>query len=142
MADLTWSGGDAEGLSAVLHREIARFNGDATELRDGRPLAIEVRAPDGALVAGLAGWTWGGCGYVDVLWVREDSRRRGLGSRLLQAAEDDARAHGCRQMALSTHSFQAPDFYRRHGYVVCGETPGYPVGHSQLHLVKVLDDAG
>ena len=130
--------GEHEVLSARLHSEINRFNGDATGLRDGRSLDIEVRAADGGLVAGLTGWTWGGCGYVDVLWVREESRRGGLGSRLLEEAEQEARAGECTQMALSTHSFQAPDFYRDRGYVVCGETDGYPVGHSHFHLVKSL----
>jgi hypothetical protein len=39
---------------------------------------------------------------------------------------------------LSTHSFQAPRFYARRGYVECGRTPAYPRGHDQIHLVKRL----
>jgi GNAT superfamily N-acetyltransferase len=139
MSEFTLTIGEFENLSGFLHSALARFNGDETGLRDGRLLEIEVRLPDGELGAGLTGWTWGGNGYVDVLWVREQDRRGGLGSRLLQAAEQEARARGCTQMVLSTHSFQAPDFYRMRGYEICGETPGYPVGHSQLHLVKRLD---
>jgi GNAT superfamily N-acetyltransferase len=138
VAELTWTMGDFEGLTDTLHAEIYRFNGDATGIRDGKSLQIEVRSSDGELAAGLTGWTWGGCGYVDVLWVREESRRGGLGTRLLRAAEEEARARGCIQMALSTHSFQAPVFYRQRGYTVCGETTEYPVGHSHLHLVKPL----
>ena len=41
-------------------------------------------------------------------------------------------------MALNTHSFQAPGFYARFGYAECGRTPGYPHGHDQIHLVKIL----
>jgi hypothetical protein len=43
---------------------------------------------------------------------------------------------GCDQVALSTHSFQAPGFYVRFGYTECGRTPGYPREHDQIHLVK------
>ncbi len=127
-----------DGLSAELDEKIYRFNGDATGIRDGRWLRIAVRGSDGELEAGLSGWTWGGSGYVDLFWVRTDRRGDGLGSRLLAAAEEEARRRGCSQMALSTHTFQAPAFYMRRGYVECGVTPNYPQGHAQVHLVKPL----
>ena len=56
----------------------------------------------------------------------------------MDAAEQEAAARGCLRMALSTHSFQAPDFYRERGYAEAGRTPGYPAGHSQVHMVKEL----
>ena len=53
-------------------------------------------------------------------------------------SEEEVRRRGCEQVALSTHSFQAPRFYARRGYVECGRTPAYPRGHDQIHLVKRL----
>ena len=99
-------------------------------------LSVAVRGDDGDLRAGLYGWTWGGCGYIDLLWVRDDQRGHGLGARLLAAAEAEIRRRGCDRVALNTHSFQAPDFYARFGYTECGRTPGYPHGHDDIHLVK------
>jgi len=87
---------------------------------------------------GLFGWTWGGCGYIDLLWVRSDLRGSGLGARLLATAEEEIARRGCDQVALSTHSFQAPGFYARFGYQECGRTPAYPHGHDHIHLVKRL----
>lgn len=58
--------------------------------------------------------------------------------RLLATAEEEIRRRGCDQVALSTHSFQAPGFYARFGYRECGRTPAYPRGHDQIHLIKRL----
>jgi GNAT superfamily N-acetyltransferase len=48
-------------------------------------LSVAVRGDDDDLLAGLYGWTWGGCGDVDLMWVRDDQRGHGLGARLLAA---------------------------------------------------------
>jgi len=107
-------------------------------LSSGTVAGITARAAGGGLHGGLYGWTWGGCGYIDLLWVREDQRGTGLGSKLLTAAEQEIRGRGCDQVALSTHSFQAPGFYARFGYRECGRNPAYPRGHDQIQLVKHL----
>jgi GNAT superfamily N-acetyltransferase len=131
--------GDADnGLRETLDAEINAFNAAVTGQADGRLLCVSVRGDGGDLRAGLFGWTWGGCGYVELLWVRGDHRGQGLGTRLLAAAEQEIRRRGCSQVALSTHSFQAPGFYARFGYRECGRTPAYPRGHDQIHLVKQL----
>ena len=124
---------------------IYAFNVSATGLDDGEPLRFAIREGS-VLVAGLEGWTWGGTGYIDLLWVREDHRGRGKGTALVSAAESEATARGCQQMVLSTHSFQAPGLYLQRGYREYGRIDNYPRGHSQLHLVKRLEgiatDAG
>jgi GNAT superfamily N-acetyltransferase len=139
MGDLRVHVADADArLRDRLQEEIYRFNVEATGLPDGRGMSLRVDGPSGELVAGLTGWTWGGTGYVEVLWVQPEFRGKGLGGGLLAAAEAEGEARGCTQMALSTHSFQAPDFYRRSGYLECGRFREYPAGHSQLHFMKAL----
>jgi GNAT superfamily N-acetyltransferase len=131
--------GDADdGLRERLDAEINAFNVAATGCDDARLLSVSARGEGGVLRGGLFGWTWGGCGYVEFLWVRGDQRGSGLGTRLLAAAEEEIRRRGCGQVALSTHSFQAPGFYARFGYQQCGRTPAYPRGYDQIHLVKRL----
>lgn len=121
-----------------LEEAVHLFNEEATGLRDGRDLAAFLRDAQGALRAGIAGHTWGGCAEIRFLWVREAERGRGLGSRLLAAAEREARARGCARVVLSSHSFQAPAFYLRRGYVECGRAAGYPRGHAQIYFTKLL----
>jgi GNAT superfamily N-acetyltransferase len=124
---------------ALLDERLYRYSAAVTGCDDGRWLAIFIRDGAGELTAGLHGWTWGRTGYVRTLWVREDLRRQGLGTRLLGAAEREAARRGCREMQLETHSYQAPGFYHRQGYLHVGELPGWPdEGRTRIFLRKVL----
>ncbi len=121
-----------------IEEQLYEFNVARTGITDGRYLAIWVRDEEEQIVAGLFGWTWGDTCEVRTLWVHEHWRAQGVGSRLLQAAEAEARARGAVQIVLDTHSFQAPDFYRRFGFERVAELEGYPRGHSKIFMRKRL----
>ncbi len=125
-------------IAERLIDEVDRFNVDRTGIRDARELLATETSDEGELLGGVYGWSWGGTCWIEALWVREDMRRTGLGSRLLQAAEEMARGRGCVQLALDTHTFQAPDFYMRHGFEIVGTLPDYPAGHDHLLMHKRL----
>jgi GNAT superfamily N-acetyltransferase len=105
---------------------------------DYRPLALVVRER-GRLLGGLHGETARGLLYIDMLWLAADQRRRGLGSRLLLAAEAEARRRGCRLAWLDTYDFQARPFYERRGYRVFAELDGLPNGRRRFFMRKSLE---
>ena len=76
--------------------------------------------------------------YVDILWVHEDHRKNGIGTKLLLEAEKEAIRRGCHHVHLDTMSWQAPDFYRKHGYEVIGILPDIPAGNQKYLLMKAL----
>ncbi len=77
-------GDSAEELDVRLSDELDRFNSERTAgIAPLRELTVEVRDLEGALVAGLSGWTWGTCAGIGMVWVDENKRRTGLGTRLL-----------------------------------------------------------
>ncbi|MGZ4305735.1 MAG: GNAT family N-acetyltransferase [Solirubrobacteraceae bacterium] len=122
-----------------LSEALSSFNAAATGIDDGRELFVELRDDAGELYAGVHGWTWAGTCWIELLWVRDDQRGRGIGTALMLAIEAEARTRGCSQMALMTHGFQAPDFYRRHGFEKVGEVEDYPPGSCDLLLRRRLD---
>ncbi len=121
-----------------LEDRLTEFNFETTGITDGRLLASFPRDENGEIIAGLYGWTWGGVCEILDLWVRADARGRGLGSAVLAAAEGEAKARGCRQLFLDTHSFQAPEFYKKHGYQVEAVRENYPRGFQKIYLRKDL----
>jgi N-acetylglutamate synthase-like GNAT family acetyltransferase len=126
---------------AYLEQRVDEYNMSYTGITDARLLTIILRDGRDNIIAGLHGWTWGGCCEVKTLWVHEEMRGIGLGTRLMRAAESEARARGATQIVLSTHSFQAPAFYARLGFVELARVDGYPTGHSSIYLKKAIRDA-
>ena len=89
------------------------------------------------LVGGLFGDLLWGWFHIEALWVDQAWRGRGVGSRLLQQAETAAGVAGITRIHLETTSFQALDFYRRHGYTVFATLPDKPPGATWYYLTKV-----
>jgi len=120
-----------------LEDRIYEFNSSTTHITDGELLALFVRE-GGRIVAGICGNTWGGTCELRQFWVEESQRHRGLGTKLFQAAEQEARRRGCTQIVLMTFSFQAPAFYERHGFEVVATIDNHPHGHRNLLMRKGL----
>ena len=121
-----------------LDDRLYEFNSQTTGICDGEGLAIFVRDEQERIVAGICGHTWGGCCEVKLFWIEESRRRQGLGTRLLQAVEHEAYRRNCKKIVLSTHSFQAPEFYAKHGFCVLAVVEDNPRGYQNILLQKDL----
>lgn len=121
-----------------LEDRIYEHNSAATGISDGAWLALLERDAGGRIVAGLCGNTWGGTCEIRQFWVEQSRRRSGLGTKLLRAAEEEARRRGCTQIILMTFSFQAPAFYAKHGFETVATIEEHPRGHRNLLMRKPL----
>lgn len=94
---------------------------------------------DGRTVAGIIGKlnAWN-CLHIDFLWVDQEYRGRGLGSRILTEIETASKEYGCYLVHLDTFDFQAKDFYLKHGYKIFGTLDNCPPGHQKYFLEKSL----
>ena len=117
---------------------LALYNVGRTGQDYWRPVKLFVRDETGLIRGGLTGDIWGGWLHIHILWLDESLRGAGLGRRLMEAAEAEARNAGCPYAHLDTHSFQATDFYKKLGYEEFGRLKNSPLGHEQLFLWKCL----
>lgn len=76
--------------------------------------------------------------YIDSLWVDDSLRNQGYGTKLLNAAENEARKLGCRYSTVDTYSFQAEGFYLKNGYEHLGEIKNYYLHYSKIFLRKKI----
>lgn len=110
----------------VVDAGLEEHNHSVAPLADVSPVAAFAADPSGKVIGGAVGRTWGRCCELLQLWVSAEHRASGVGSRLLREFEARARERGCNVFYLTTLSFQAPDFYRKHGYAELARIDGYP----------------
>jgi len=108
--------GDAPEIQEYLAERIYEYNSKATGYFDGEDFSATQRDASNAIRAGIYGYNLGWLLLRLVPLVDESERGHGIGTALLAAAEEHAKARGCKVVFLSTHSFQAPAFYERLGY--------------------------
>ena len=128
----------SESEIQAIRESLHQFNREAVGDDGHTPLCIVEYDDGGNPIGGLLGGTYWGWMYVDILWVHENHRHKGIGSKLLLAAEKEAICRGCHHVHLDTMSWQAPEFYKKHGYEVVGILPDIPSGYQKYLLTKVL----
>ena len=101
-------------------------------------LDIYLEDEEGNLIAGLTGETFGNWLEIEYLFVKEDLRGQGIGSKILDQAEKEARARNCTYSFVNTYQFQAPDFYKQHGYQEVFTLKEYPYSGKRYYFTKVL----
>jgi GNAT superfamily N-acetyltransferase len=124
---------------AIVTGGLADYNRETFGRVDTRTLDILVRDDSDEIIGGLLGRSSLGLFFLDLFYLPKQLRRGGLGSRLIAQAEEEARRRGCTAAFVYTVTFQAPDFYEKHGYRRFGEIACPPDGATRIFLSKLLD---
>jgi ribosomal protein S18 acetylase RimI-like enzyme len=121
-----------------IRAALTAFNEKAVGADSHTALNIVKYDDKGEIIGGILGGTYWGWLYIDILWVAKAHRKKGIGSMLLAEAEKEALRRGCHHAHLDTMSWQAPDFYKKHGYETIGILPDIPKGNQKHLLMKKL----
>ena len=127
-----------ESAWGIIGRGVGTFNKHQAGENDFQRLCYVLNSPEKEIVGGVLAelyWKWL---FIELLWMKEELRGQGYGHTLLTKVETEARNRGAKNAYLDTFSFQAPEFYAKHGYRQFGELQDFPKGHQRLFLTKLL----
>jgi len=105
---------------------------------DTLPLSVVARDEDNKIIGGVSGRTIYKNFLIGIVWVDKETRGTGLGRKLMEFAEVEAKKRGCLVAQLDTLSFQAPDFYQKLGFDIVGTVPGFPGSPERYFLLKTF----
>lgn len=124
---------------APIRQGLDRYNRETSGIADRHPLAVFARDPDtNEVLGGIIGRTSRGLLFIDVFYLPESLRGKGLGGALLRRMEAEGRQRGCYNGILDTNSFQAPEFYKRNGWQLFGAIDCEPPGTQRMFFTKRL----
>lgn len=121
-----------------IYEMLKEYNLSHREASQNVPLGIFLEDESNRKLAGLTGETFGNWLCIQFLFVSEQLRGQGIGSKLLKNAESEARKRGCKYAFVDTFSFQAPEFYKSHGYQEVFTLEEYPYTGKRHYYTKEL----
>ncbi len=129
---------DAEQLLPI-EEGLNNFNDLITGMSDRQPLSVLIKsAKNGEVLGGMQGRSSLGLLFIDLFYLPPALRKMGLGTEILLRFEEEGRKRGCTAAFLYTISFQAPDFYKKHGWEEFGRIDCKPEGTSRIFMKKSL----
>ena len=137
-AVITVEKAQADAVRQAVESGLAAYNAQFAGPIEHGVLTISARDDNKKIIGGLIAqslWKWM---HVDRLWVDESYRGKGIGHRLLVAAEREAQNRGCLYCYLNTFDFQARGFYEKHGYSVYAVQTDFPPGHKNFLMRKAF----
>lgn len=110
---------------ATIYEGLVEFNKAALPDLNEKKWGCFIRDKTGKISGGLTASIFIDRMQINYLWLSEDLRGQGHGSRLLDQAIGEAKSLGLSKVFIETLSFQAPQFYERHGFREIGRFHHY-----------------
>lgn len=121
-----------------IFQGLLKYNLERLEDKNPKELGVFVENANNEKIAGIICDTHGKWLLIHYLWVDELQRGNNIGSKLLMKAEEEAKERGCQYSFVDTFDFQAPGFYKKHGYKEVFQLKNYPVEGTRFYYTKEL----
>lgn len=122
-----------------IYEMLKTFNLSNREKSENVPLGVFMEDENKKKLAGITGETFGKWFCIHYFFVDEQLRGQGIGKKMLEAAESEAKRRGCKYTFVDTFSFQAPGFYEKQGYKEVFTLKDYPYTGKRHYYTKELN---
>jgi ribosomal protein S18 acetylase RimI-like enzyme len=122
----------------IVERGLFLFEENRLGSPEHAHFAIFLRDDLGQIQGGVDGHVMWHRLFVKTLWIPETLRHQGLGTRLMHAAEEEAKQRQCRSVWLTALGDRALRFYTRLDYTIFGVLDDYVKGQSLYSLQKPI----
>ncbi len=116
---------------------IAHYNQSRIGKQKYVPIGCFARI-DHQVIGGISGNLFWNYLYIDIMWIHENYRKQGIGSKLIEKIERLSIKNEIYRSHLCTASFQAVEFYEKCGYTIFGKLEDMPEGETEFYLYKRL----
>ncbi len=121
-----------------LSNQIVSFNQRNIPNINYDRICLFVKNDDNLIQAGLIAFIYWDCVFLDILWVSDELRHGGYGSKIMKRFEEIVFERNLNLIHLDTFDFQAQKFYKKQGYEVFGVLDDCPKGHKRYFMKKKI----
>lgn len=127
-------------VKSVLQQGLREYNRNFLGQYERKNFAIYIQNEAAEIIAGV-------CGFVlakhqtirlEFVWVHEQYRKQGLGTKLFKHIEEFAVSKNCHSIQVSTMDFQGVEFYKKIGYKKIGTIPKWFCDKDEIFFLKEL----
>lgn len=111
---------------------------DLESIEEEVKVFVFVRNENQNIIGGIRATCFWNTLHIELLWLSEESRGKGVGKKLMKSAEDFAKQNNCEKVFVETTSWQAKPFYEKAGYNLIASIKDRPKGHTSHYLTKQL----
>jgi GNAT superfamily N-acetyltransferase len=121
----------------VIQKGINKFNNEKMGENE-KEFCIYLRDESDVIHGGLFAVSYSESIHIILMWMEDELRGKGYGTKLIKAAEEEGIKRNCLYSCVDTFSFQAEGFYRKCGYQPIGIVHHALLNHSRIFLKKYL----
>jgi len=124
---------------SYLQKKMDDYNSKLIPPENSRKICYFLEDSEGKIIGGIMGETLWRSFHIHTIWIEKEIRGKGLGRKLIQAAEEKAKSYDCIYSMVGTfEALGARPFYERLGYKIESKSVDSPQGHIGYFFYKKI----